>query len=607
MREYLTASAFNRFILLLTVRAGQMANFINQHRAKIQVFAGAIALSLGFWGWMIEKPPANYWGVLDNVFRTAQLITLQFPDLRGSPSVILQIARLAVPLVAVLASFQILIASVTRPARLALLPRIADHIVICGSLENGSLGMTDHALSALAARGRQVVVVIPKITSHQRESLESIGLTVVDGNPLKAATIRSLHLSGAAALFLLGDDDVANLNIAMVALPALDARPEGLPPLILAIKIEREELAVELDAALDKLSRRHGVRYHRLSPTRECVRLELARFAPAFLKTDKDLASHVLVVGLDGDWRPTVWQIIIAAQDHPDARPVVTFAVDEPETEALERWRRAKPELDLILQIVVLPRDRDAAVPVSEVCEPWRKIYPPVQLAVVLRDDTDAIATTLALRRPGNALGTETAPTLVHQTTEDRLLSSFAHMQVGDRDLTQLVAIGGLVRAETIDRILDRKGDEMAIALHAHYLAAAKQLGVSSSAAMEAWDALPENLRNANRSSFEHAPILFAAAGYQIVANQGIKSATPSAADIELMAKVEHRRWMADRIERGWRFGASRDDRLMLHPDLIPYDHLNEGGKQKDRNAVLTLVNIMARQGFSIVHSTSTV
>jgi hypothetical protein len=595
MREYSSASNLNRFILSLTIYAGRIGSFINRHRTKIQAFAGAIALSLGFWGWMIEKPPADLEGVLDNVFRTAQLITLQFPDIRGSPSLALQIARLAVPLVAVLASFQVLIASVTRPARLALLPRISGHIVVCGSL-----GMTEAALTTLAAHGRQVAVVMPKISNQQRDVLEGGGMTVVDADPSQAMTIRSLHLSQAAAVFLLGEDDVANLNIAMMALPTVDERPANLPPLILAVKIDREELAIELDATLDRLSRHYGVRYHRMSPARESVRLELLRFAPALLKTDKDIASHVLVVGLVGDWRPIVALIIVAAQDNPGKHPILTFVVDPHEADALERWREARPELKLVVEIVVLSCDGETILPQNEVLESWCERYPPPQLAVVLREDADAIATMLALRRPGNSFGAEAVPILVHQSKDDRLLSALGHTQVVDRDLTKLVAIGGLVRVETIERILDRKGDEMAAALHAHYLGAAKNLGAGSVAATEAWDNLPENLRNANRASVEHAPILLAAAGYRLVADQGIESAVPSDAEIELMAKVEHCRWMADRIEQGWRFAPTRDDRLRLHPDLIRYEALSENGREKDRNAVRALLGVLRNQGLAL-------
>jgi len=265
----------------VTVRAGQIAGFITRNRVYLQTAAGAVALALGFWGWMIEKPPHDFRGMLDNVFRTVQLITLQFPaDLNSSPNYQLQIARLAVPVVAVLATFQVLIASITRPARLALLPYTSGHIVVCGSAQ-----ITQSALKTLASRRQQVVVV--GSDAGDRDVLEGFGLTILEGDPLQEATLRSVDLSRAAAFLVLGDDDVANLNIAMQALPALDERPQAFPPLILAVRIDNEQLAVELDYALDNLSRRHGVRYRRLSPARECVRMELSRFAPALLRSTR--------------------------------------------------------------------------------------------------------------------------------------------------------------------------------------------------------------------------------------------------------------------------------------------------------------------------------
>jgi hypothetical protein len=60
---------------------------------------------------------------------------------------------------------------------------------------------------------------------------------------------------------------------------------------------------------------------------------------------------------------------------------------------------------------------------------------------------------------------------------------------------------------------------------------------------------------------------------------------------------------MADRIDRGWRYGEVRDDRQMLHPDLIPFDRLSESNKEKDRNSVRILLNIMADQGLAVVRS----
>jgi RyR domain/TrkA-N domain len=597
MQTRFSGSFLSHLILKLTLRAGQIGSFVASNRGWIQGVAGTIALALGFWGWMIEKPPANIWDILDNLFRTAQLITLQFPsDFRGAIPVPLQIARLAVPIVAVLASFQALVGSITRPARLALLPHSSGHIVVCGSES-----LTEAALITLASRGRQVIMVVSKIDVAQRATLEGLGLTIVEGDPMRAVTIKSLHLSHAAALFLTGDDDVANLSISMLALSAAGGRPADLPPLVLAVQIERENLAIELGAALDGLSRLHNVRYHRICPDREGVRLELKRFAPALLKEDISAPAHVLIVGLTGNWRQIIAQIIIASQDQPDKCAVLTFIVDDHEAEQVKHWHESKPELDLVVKIEVLPRSADLMWPADDLIASWRKQYAPPQLAVVLQDDADTIGISLALRRPGNALGTDRAPILLHQNKEDRLLTRLGGTQVGNRDMTRMVAIGGLIRAESIERVLDRKGDEMAIALHAHYLNAARDRGGGSAAALAAWDDLPENLRDANRSSAEHAPILFAACGFRLItAEPGIKPVTLSRGVLDSLARVEHRRWIAERIDCGWRYNKIRDDQLMHHPALVPYESLSEAEKEKDRNAVQVLLGLLAEQGLTL-------
>ena len=131
--------------------------------------------------------------------------------------------------------------------------------------------------------------------------------------------------------------------------------------------------------------------------------------------------------------------------------------------------------------------------------------------------DVDAVATALALRRPGNPFGLGGQPILVHRSKEDRLLARLGETEVRNRSFRSLVAFGGLVRPEAIERVLDRRGDEIAIALHGRYLDAANRLGAGSAAALAAWDDLPENLRDANRAAAEHAPILFASAGLRLV------------------------------------------------------------------------------------------
>jgi hypothetical protein len=571
---------------------------VSQYRWAIHALLVFLALTLGFWGWMLFDPGKGVLGVLNNIFRTVQLIALQFPtDFRDVPWQ-LQVARLLVPLFAVVASFHVIIGSITRPVRVGLLPFARNHIFIYGPE-----ALTDAALAAVVSRGRRVVIVAATVDSARLSALEGLGVTVVDSDPLQPQTFKSLALKNSAAVFLVADDDVSNLNVAMLVLSAAGGRPDDLPPLILAVRIQREDLATELDAALDGLARSQRVQYHRLIPGRESLRLELPQFAPIWTKRDLAERSHVLLLGLTGRWQQIASQIIVATQDHPTERPLLTFVVSaDTEADTLQRWRAARPEFDLVVEIDVLVRNASDLLPSDDAVTKWRAARPVPHLAIVMREDADAISTMLALRRPGNALGTETVPMLVHQSKEDRILYRLGETKITERDMTRLVAFGGLIRAESIDRVLDRTGDEVAIRLHAHYLDAAKTLFPGSPAALATWDGLTENLRDANRVVAHHAPILLAAAGLKIVrSGDRIEVATVTADELERLAMIEHRRWMADRIDHGWRRGPVRDDRLMLHTDFVPWDELSESDKEKDRSSVRSLIASLAEVGRVLV------
>jgi len=54
-------------------------------------------------------------------------------------------------------------------------------------------------------------------------------------------------------------------------------------------------------------------------------------------------------------------QIVMAMQDHPDRPPMLSFTVSNQEAERIKRWRKAKPGLDLIVEIAVLVCEGDEA------------------------------------------------------------------------------------------------------------------------------------------------------------------------------------------------------------------------------------------------------
>ena len=570
-------------ILKLTVLATRLAAAVSRRKSLAQGLAGAVALTLGFWGWTIEEPPLDAVGWLNNLFRTLQLITLQFPkSLASDIPWQLHVARLLVPAVAVLATFNVLVASITRPVRMAMMPHTSGHIVLCGTEQ-----MTEAALKTLAGRGRQIVMLAADIPPARREMLEGIGLTVVEADPHLPVTFDAVNLKHASAVFLAQADDMANLDLAILAIEHAKTRPPGEPPLALAVLIARDDLARELDATLDRLARSRHVRYHRICPDRDGLRQDLGRLAPALLKTSQDQRSHVLVVGLVGNWQQALLQLVVSAQDQPDQTPLFTLVLDEPQQRAFAAWRAEKRDLALVTEFIVMERDA-GMLPAEDDLAAWRAEAPRVQLAVVLLPDVEAVTTALALMRPENPFGLIDQPILVRRTREDRLLGRLHGPHPAGLQ-QRVLPFGGLVRAEAIERILDRRGDDGAIALHASYRDKAVARGDRSTTALVAWDDLSENLRDANRAAADHRPILVAAAG-------GEEAAAAIAADISSkgmarLARIEHRRWMADRIDRGWRSGPVRDDARRISPSLVAYDALSPVDQAKDRESVRVVLS----------------
>ena len=68
----------------------------------------------------------------------------------------------------------------------------------------------------------------------------------------------------------------------------------------------------------------------------------------------------------------------------------------------------------------------------------------------------------------------------------------------------------------------------------------------------------------------------------------------------EAIAENAHDLWAATRLREGWAYGPERDDKLMRHPDLIPYYSLPESEKEYDRLMALNTIKLLKRLGYTI-------
>lgn len=128
---------------------------------------------------------------------------------------------------------------------------------------------------------------------------------------------------------------------------------------------------------------------------------------------------------------------------------------------------------------------------------------------------------------------------------------------------------------------------------------------------------LPEEEKEQNRGNVRDMSRKLARAGYVMVPARSNEPAFDfPGADLDLLAEMEHERWMKAKVEAGWRWASETDKQNQLHKDLLPWhtltdderlrlsveeaaaigpDELPEREKEKDRVLVRAIPRILAR------------
>lgn len=171
-------------------------------------------------------------------------------------------------------------------------------------------------------------------------------------------------------------------------------------------------------------------------------------------------------------------------------------------------------------------------------------------------------------------------------------------VQHGQEDRLRFVGVLDMASMYLSERITD----SLARAVHRRYVRDQAALGqtAETNPSLVPWDDLPETLRDANRAQAADIEHKLALVGCAMTPSLESVPFSIDPDEVERLAVVEHERWMTKRMADGWRYGPERDNEAKRHPDLRPWSDLGEEERQKDRNVVLSLPEILADAGFRI-------
>ncbi len=139
--------------------------------------------------------------------------------------------------------------------------------------------------------------------------------------------------------------------------------------------------------------------------------------------------------------------------------------------------------------------------------------------------------------------------------------------------------------------------DDAAQQIHEKYL----QNMAPSDPSLQSWSKLDEGLKESNRHQAAYCVEVLSSRQYAIRKVKG-HAVRPkfTKKDIEIMAEIEHGRWNAERLQKGWRYGPEKDVANKISPWLIPWEQLPPDIAGYDRNNISNYGDMLEKLGFEI-------
>lgn len=126
----------------------------------------------------------------------------------------------------------------------------------------------------------------------------------------------------------------------------------------------------------------------------------------------------------------------------------------------------------------------------------------------------------------------------------------------------------------------------------------------------ETLESQPEDLRRSCYDQMAHVLTKVAALGLETVPMQACDPASRvcelSEEQVEILARMEHARWVKERLSRGWTLG-ERCPEAKTSPYLVPYDQVPDEVREYDRDAARSVIPLLEMVGIAVVDPTRSV
>jgi hypothetical protein len=557
-----------------------------------------LTVTLGCIGWskyLIATGQAGaFWDVCYN---TLKLFNLTFVTLPVQLNVELQIARFLAPAIGLYTAAQGLVSLFPDQVQILKMRFMKNHTVICG------LGLKGLLLSDnYKAIGERVLVIESDAKNTMIEHSKDQGVIVLIGNATDPQLLEKARVKHAKSVIAVCGNDGTNAEIALNVSQLVQRRERrALSCLVHIFDLQLWNLLKEYEILMGKLD---TFRLSFFNIYESGARVLLYDYPP--FKGDGQASNpHIVIVGIG---RMGESLVLNAARswrysDNTAGGRLRITLIDKKAQSKMGLLYLRYPQLEKICEI--LPVEIDINSPEFERggflfdqnghCD-VDIIY------ICLGAETTALTAGLNLRECMKAFK---IPVIVRMNLTSGLSTLLRGNQYKTFSNHYMHVFPLLERTCTPKVIWEGCTNEiLARAIHEDYVKNAIKRGetLETNPSIVAWTDLPENLKESNRNQAEHISLKLKRFGYDfsMTRDWDIQLIEFSAAEVEEMGKMEHKRFIDERLREGWTYGAFKDEKKKISPTLIPWEKLSEEEKDKDRNTVKSIPFFLAKAGYKV-------
>jgi hypothetical protein len=497
-------------------------------------------------------------------------------------------ARLVLPLTIAWLAGEGALHFVRNPLRLFRTVRRGGHDVFAGV---SPLGL--RILGRWAAAGRAVVAVSPNASDC--EAAVRSGAAALESQWGSPEIFKRSGLTRAGTLVVAAGRDLENMDTAAAAAEFIGReRPADMAPVHILLQVNDPFLRARIDERIDRFGRLDAVQLRLVSANQIAARrlmrehpLDRYTLAPA-------PRPHAWVVGLGQMGEEIALSVLRLAHFRHGGKAMLTLVDREAESRRLSltsRWPGAGRVGEL--RYVGAEVEGGAAL-IERLTTGEFRDTPPTAIYLCLGGAEANVALAMSLGTALRERGIATPPVCIRGRGSSGLTMVESEWVHGFGDIDWIA--DGVLTVET-------GLDQLARHVHERYLAEGMARGETMGArrALRPWILLPEDLKDDNRNVADHHFGKIRDCGCRVVkAADAPASFQFEREEIESLAEVEHRRWLAIRELNGWRHGAKRDDAAKVHPDMVSYAELPEDRRDLDRAVVRSLPEVLREIGLGI-------